>query len=140
MQIRIKIVYRTDLFIDNSNCFIPPGESRVISICASSLPECGLSLTQTGWTVSTWNADAVTVSPSADVLLSVGRWDKMCREFAGYFDAKQAGSSLKTVCTGNRPNADTLPYRLSGGGTAQFEFVCADAPANPPGPIENPHI
>ena len=26
------IEYRTDLFIDNNHCFIPPGESRTITI------------------------------------------------------------------------------------------------------------
>jgi beta-mannosidase len=126
------IVYRTDLFIDNNNCFIPPGESRVITIRASSHPDCGLSLAQTGWTVSTWNADDVTVAPSADVLLSVGRWDKMCREFAGYFDVNQMTNGARTVCKGNRPDAGKLPYRLSGTGTAELSFDCTGAQANHP--------
>jgi hypothetical protein len=121
------IVYRTDLFIDNNNCFIPPGESRVITIRASSHPESGLSLAQTGWTISTWNADDVTVASSAEVLLSVGRWDKMCREFLGYFDVNQVTNGGASVCTGNRPDAGTLPYRLSGTGTVRFEFKCTRA-------------
>ena len=121
------IVYRTDLFIDNNNCFIPPGESRVITIRASSHPESGLSLAQTGWTISTWNADDVTVASSAEVLLSVGRWDKMCREYLGYFDVNQVTNVGASVCTGNRPDAGTLPYRLSGTGTVRFEFKCTRA-------------
>ena len=123
------IVYRTDLFIDNNNCFIPSGESRVITIRASINPECGLSLAQTGWTISTWNADDVTVASSAEVLLSVGRWDKMCREFLGYFDVNQVTNGAGTVCTGNRPDSETLPYRLSGTGTVRFEFKCTRAQA-----------
>jgi len=123
------LVYRTDLFIDNNNCFIPPGESRVITIRASSRAKCGLSLAQTGWTLSTWNADDVTVSPSAEIPLSVGRWDKMCREFLGYFDVNQVTNGAGTVCTGNRPDAGTLPYRLSGTGTVRFEFECTRAQA-----------
>jgi beta-mannosidase len=126
------LVYRTDLFIDNNNCFIPPGEGRVITIRAASNPDCGLSLAQTGWRLSTWNADDVTVSASADVLLSVGRWDKMCREYAGYFDVNQVTNGVGTVCTGNRPDASQLPYRLSGSGTAQFQFNCSGVQTNHP--------
>jgi hypothetical protein len=123
------LVYRTDLFIDNNNCFIPPGESRVISIRGSRHPECGLSLAQTGWRLSCWNADDVTVGPSADVLLSLGRWDKMCHEFAGYFDVNQISSGSGAVCAGNRADAGKLPYRMSGASTAQFEFDCSRAQA-----------
>jgi hypothetical protein len=127
-----RLVYRTDLFIDNNNCFIPPGESRVITIRASSRAKCGLSLAQTGWTISTWNADDVTVASSAEVLLSVGRWDKICREFAGYFDVNQVSNCSGAVCTGNRADAGKLPYRLSGTGMAQFEFDCSGAQARHP--------
>ncbi len=79
------ISYRTDLFIENNNCFIPPGESRLITIRADRNAECGLTLAQTGWRISSWNADDLTVMPSGNVLLSVGRRDQMCREFVGYF-------------------------------------------------------
>ena len=81
--------YRTDLFIDNNHCFIPPGESRTITIRAAETGrEGGLSLAQTGWRLSCWNADDVVIEPSDDVLLAVGRRDQMCREFLGYFDAR----------------------------------------------------
>jgi hypothetical protein len=126
------LVYRTDLFIDNNNCFIPPGESRVITIRASCHPECGLSLAQTGWTLSTWNADDVTVAPSAGVMLSVGRWDKLCREYAGYFDVKQVKDSAETLCSGPRDNASKLPYRMWDSSVARFDFECNGAQAKRP--------
>ena len=126
------LVYRTDLSIDNNNCFIPPGQSRVITVRAPDHPECGLSLAQTGWRISIWNADDVAVSPSADVMLSVGRWDKMCREFAGYFDVNQMTNGVQTSCTGSRPDAGKLPYRLSDTSTVQFKFNCTGAQANHP--------
>lgn len=116
------LVYRTDLFIDNNHCFIPPGESRVITIRAARQPECGLSLAQTGWTLSTWNADELTVAPSSDVVLAVGRWDRMSREYAGYFNVKQVANRGETASTGSRPDAGKLPYRLASGDTAKFEF------------------
>ncbi len=114
--------YRTDLYIDNKNCFIPPGESRVISIRASSHPSCGLSLAQTGWTVSTWNADTVTVDPSADVLLSVGRQDVMCREFMGYDKPNQTAANAQVTLEGNLPDTTRLPYIMRGQGSASFKF------------------
>ena len=69
--------------MDNNNCFIPPGESRVITIKARRDSPIGLTLGQTGWTITCWNADDVVVPSSDDVVLSVGRWDKLCREFVG---------------------------------------------------------
>lgn len=116
------LVYRTDLHIDNNNCCIPPGESRTISIRASAHSDCGLSLAQTGWTLSAWNADAVTIDPSAGVLLSVGRQDVMCREFMGYFDPAQAHSGGKITLMGNRPAAARLPYLMDRLGSATFKF------------------
>lgn len=77
------LVYRTDLIIDNNHCCIPPGETRVISIRAPRRARCGLTLAHTGWRISCWNAGEVMIAPSEDVLLSVGRWDKMCQEFIG---------------------------------------------------------
>jgi len=120
------LVYRTDLLIANNNCFIPPGESRVVTIRAPRQAVGGLTLNQTGWWISCWNADDVTIEPSGDVLLSVGRRDKMCREFAGYFKAN-AGSP--TVLTGNRPDTAHLPYWLDADEAARFEFNGTTGPA-----------
>ena len=48
------IEYRTDLFMDNSHCFIPPGESRTLTIKATKGTRGALTLGQTGWRVSCW--------------------------------------------------------------------------------------
>ena len=118
------LVYRTDLFIDNNNCFIPPGESRVITIRASDHPKDGLSLAETGWWLSCWNADDVEIKPSEDTILSIGRLDQMCREFFGYFDKDKVKTDQKIVCRGNRPNAAQLPTWLDDTSSVRFEFNC----------------
>ena len=120
------ISYRTDLFIDNNHCFIPPGESRTITIRASQQPPCGLTLAQTGWWISSWNADKVTVAPSEEVLLAVGRRDQMCREFLGYFEPNKIADVKQTTLTGARPDPSQLPYRLDGGKAVRFEFPVKD--------------
>lgn len=126
------LVYRTDLFVDNNNCSIPPGETRVMTIRASHQSPCGLSLAETGWTLSTWNADDVVISPTADVLLSVGRWDDMCREFHGYHDPEQAKGDMRTVLKGNRPDAAEIPYLLGGQEAVRFEFNIDKTQVNQP--------
>jgi hypothetical protein len=126
------LVYRTDLQIDNNHCFIPPGETRVMTICASRQSPCGLSLGQTGWRISTWNADDLLVEPNTEVLLSVGRRDQMCREFRGYADPCGIPKNQKTVCEGRRPNAAQVPYRLEDGDSIQFRFALDAALAKRP--------
>jgi beta-mannosidase len=126
------LVYRTDLFIDNNNCFIPPGETRVMTIRASHQSPCGLSLAETGWTISTWNADDVVISPTADVLLSVGRWDDMCREFHGYHNPEQVKGDMQTVLKGNLPDATEIPYFLGGHGAVKFQFDLDKTQVNQP--------
>ena len=123
------LVYRTDLFIENNNCFIPPGESRIITIRASEHPRDGLSLAQTGWRLSCWNADEVIVDPSPEVMLSVGRWDKMCREFDGYFKPQQGKGVAGSGSTGKRPDPRDLWFSLSGTSRARFDFDVTAAQA-----------
>ncbi len=123
------LVYRTDLFIENNNCFIPPGESRMITIRASDRPRDGLSLAQTGWRISTWNADDIVLEPGEQTVLAVGRRDEMCREFGGYFEPGKAEAEEEVVCAGNRPDPARLPYLLKGAGAARFEFKCTRAQA-----------
>ena len=113
------LAYRTDLFIANNNCFIPPGESRVVTIRGPRRAADGLTLRQTGWRISCWNADDVTIEPSADVLLSIGRRDKTCREFSGYFSAK---AGPLAALRGNRPDAARFSYRLDANEAAQFRL------------------
>ncbi len=120
------ITYRTDLFIENNHCFIPPGESRTITIRASKKAASGLSLEETGWRIGSWNTDDLTIAPRETVLLAVGRQDQMCREFLGYLElGKIANAKLTTLTTltGARPDSSQLPYRLESGGRARFEFA-----------------
>ena len=76
--------YRTDIDIKNNYAFVPPGERRTITISAPADSTEGLTLAQTGWRISCWNADDAVIKPSSDVLFSIGRRDAMTREFAGY--------------------------------------------------------
>ena len=46
--------YRTDITMLNNHAFVPPGETRSITLRAPVKP--GLSLAQIGWRVSCWNA------------------------------------------------------------------------------------
>ena len=43
------LAYRTDLDIENNHAFIPPGETRLITISAPVNSQSGLTLAQTGW-------------------------------------------------------------------------------------------
>ena len=124
------IDYRTDLFMDNKNCFIPPGESRVITVrCLKSE---GLSLAETGWRVSCWNADDVTVEPAGDVMLALGRRDQMCREYLGYMDVTKVNDVKPVTVKGSRPDSSTMPYILDSKGLACFEFPASESQAKGP--------
>lgn len=116
------IEYRTDLFIDNNHCFIPPGESRTITVRAARSPNGGLTLSQTGWRISCWNADDVLIEPPADVLLAVGRKDAMCREFLGYANPTSVSNNTETTLTGTRPDPSVLPFILTDKSVARFTF------------------
>jgi hypothetical protein len=143
------IEYRTDLFIDNNNCFIPPGQSRTITIRAAfgagvspagqvmqpgraRHNDSGLGLAQTGWRFTCWNADDVVIEPSSDVLLAVGRRDAMCREFFGYQNPGKPGQTSGPALSGKRPDPSRLPYLLGPGGAARFTFEVDAARADAP--------
>jgi hypothetical protein len=116
------IEYRTDLFIENGECFIPPGESRTITIRSDVRRDGGLGLAQTGWRLSCWNADDMTIEPSNDVLLAIGRRDQMCREYLGYFDTNKVKDVKQAMLEGTRPDPSPLPYLLDRSHRACFEF------------------
>jgi beta-mannosidase len=126
------IEYRTGLYVENNHCFIPPGENRTITIRAAARPAGELTLAQTGWWLSCWNADDVTIEPSADVLLAVGRRDAMCREFSGYDDAQRVQRAERATLTGRRPDPAPLPYLLDSARVARFEFPLDAAQAKRP--------
>ena len=116
------IEYRTDLFIENNRCCIPPGESRTIAIRAAVRPAGELTLAQIGWRLSCWNAADAVIEPSADVLLAVGRRDAMCREFLGYGNLQRVRRAKRVTLMGNRPDPAPLPYLLDSAGIVRFEF------------------
>ncbi len=114
--------YRTDIDIDNNHAFIPPGETRVITISAPTAPDKELSLTQTGWRVSCWNADDLTIAPGDDLLFSIGRRDAMTREYQGSSDASTISDKLDLTIAGNRPEPSALPFLMTGDRTVRFHF------------------
>jgi beta-mannosidase len=123
------IEYRTDLFIDHGECFIPPRESRTITIRSDVRSDGGLSLAQTGWRLSCWNADEVVIEPEKSVLLAVGRRDQMCREFSGYFDPSKIANAGQVSVEGTRPDPSQVPYSLDSNHAVRFEFPLSDAKA-----------
>lgn len=126
------IEYRTDLFIDNNHCFIPPGESRTLTIRASRQPKGELSLAQTGWRISSWNADERVVEPAPSVLLALGRRDEMCREFAGYGQPPSLPREGTEELNGRRPDPSRLPYLLDGQRQVRFHFDATQDQVRPP--------
>ncbi|MCX6923870.1 MAG: discoidin domain-containing protein, partial [Verrucomicrobia bacterium] len=132
------IAYRTDLFMDNCNCFIPPGESRTITIRAERPEQGGLTLAQTGWRLTTWNADDVVIEPDADVLLAVGRHDRMCGEFKGYSkpDAISLTASTQITVQGQRADASATPFLLGEGSAVTWIFQVDEAHAAGPARLQ----
>ena len=124
--------YRTDFFVDNNHCFIPPGECRTISIRASTKPAGGLTLAQTGWRLECWNADDVVIAPSEDVLLALGRRDKMCREFLGYDSPKKTTSNTEVTLAGRQPDPLALPFLQQTGVVVRLQFEMAASRAGRP--------
>lgn len=106
------IDYRTDLIIEDNYLFVPPGETRVMTIrpsAAASRPS-ALTLAQTGWRITTWNAPDVVISPAESVLLAVGRRDAMCGEFS----TTAPDTAADKVFHGRQPDASAIPYQIGG--------------------------
>lgn len=110
--------YRTDLMVLNNHISIPPGETRAMIISGPAQPQGGLTLAQTGWRVSCWNADDIMIPPSEDVLLSFGRRDAMTMEYAGYRgDPTQVlGQDKPSLLelAGKRPDSSQIPMLMPG--------------------------
>ncbi len=86
--------YRTDLFIDNDFCFIPPGESRTISVrCRKNG---NIPLSRTGFAFAGWNTNAAERTPDEKVLLYMGTRNHTCREYAkdGNREVRADGRSI----------------------------------------------
>ncbi len=126
------LAYRTDLDIDNNHASVPPGETRRIKISAPADAEESLSLAQTGWRISCWNADDVVIAPIEDVIFSIGRRDAMTREFLGYDDLSRLEQIAEVELAGLRPDPAGLPLLMTAALRLRFAFEIAqaiDAPA-----------
>lgn len=119
------LTYRTDIDIENNYAFVPPGERRTITISAPADSPEGLTLAQTGWRISCWNADDLVIPPSSDLLFSIGRRDAMTREFAGYDDLSRITAMTEVEIEGNRPGPSALPLLMTRDRRLRFLF---DAP------------
>jgi beta-mannosidase len=119
------LTYRTDIDIKNNYAFVPPGERREITISAPADSPESLTLAQTGWRISCWNADDVVIPPSADVLFSIGRRDAMTREFAGYNDLAPIETLAEVELEGNRPDPSALPLLMTRDRRLRFHFDAA---------------
>lgn len=123
--------YRTDIDIENNYAFVPPGERRVITISAPADSPEGLTLAQTGWRISCWNADDLVIPQSSDVLFSIGRRDAMTRGFAGYGDLARIEGMTAVELEGTRPDPSALPLLMNRDRRVSFVF---DAGAGVAGP------
>ena len=104
--------YRNDLLLDNNFIIVPPGETRNILIKAPVKAGSRLSLLQTGWKITSWNADDIIIQPSGGMLFSFGRVDQMSREFDGYDQGKNMAADGKYAVTtsGPRPDPAGIPW------------------------------
>lgn len=109
IEVHPKLVYRTDLYIDNNFVSIPPSESRKIIVCGKKTAK-GLALSQTGYEIDCWNAEPLTITPDKSVLLFMGRRDSICREFS-----QAAAGALQKVSTADAMvDAAKVSYILEG--------------------------
>ena len=125
------LAYRADLDIDNNQAFIPPGEMRTITVSAPVNPSAGLTLAQTGWRISCWNADDVVIAPSEEALFSIGRRDAMTREYLGYDDLSRIDGLTAIEIEGNRPKPSALPLLMTSDRRIKFVFDMAQAAEGP---------
>ncbi len=125
------LAYRTDLDIENNHAFIPPGETRLITINAPVNSPTGLTLAQTGWRLSCWNADEVVIEPSDEVLFSIGRRDTMTREFAGYDDLAHIDGMTAVDIKGERPDPSALPLLMTSNRRVRLSFAVKPGFAGP---------
>lgn len=79
-------------------------------------------MAQTGWWISTWNADDQVLEPSVKVLLAMGRRDGMCGEFAGYGQPPSLPEAQAVTLQGRRPDPSALTYLLEGPRRVTFSF------------------
>ncbi|MCY4070404.1 MAG: hypothetical protein OXG60_03835 [Chloroflexi bacterium] len=116
------LAYRTDINIEGNHTCIAPGEARLMTVSAPADSWAGLSLLQTGWRLSCWNADDVIIPPSDDVLFSIGRRDATTRGYLGYDDLSLIDDMSDLTLEGNRPDPAALPLLLTSARGLRFGF------------------
>lgn len=109
--------YRTDLFIENNFSFVPPHESRVITVRAR---KASLSLSQLGWWIDCRNAEKIVLPPDEAVLLYMGREDATAHAYA------DAGSAAVTAADRSVDPA-AMPRLIRG--EASIAFTAAEGAA-----------
>ena len=72
--------------------------------------------------MESWNADDVVIEPDTNVLLALGRRDRMCREFAGYPSLVPELNGNAARVTGRLPDAAQVPLLLDTGRAVEFAF------------------
>ncbi len=116
------LVYRTDINIEGNHTCIAPGETRLITVSAPVDSWAGLTLLQTGWRLSCWNADDALIPPSDDVLFSIGRRDATTSGYLGYDDLSLIDDMSDLTLEGNRPDPSGLPLLLTNDRGLRFGF------------------
>ncbi|MBB6670117.1 glycoside hydrolase family 2 protein [Cohnella nanjingensis] len=104
------LLYRTDITVHEQFGFIPPGEHRDVTITAPRGED--LTLLQTGWYVTAFNAETAEVHPQ-DVALWTGRQDRTCEGFAGFDgDGSSATGAISFAAepSSGRVPAEEVPY------------------------------
>ena len=121
------LAYRTDINIDGNHACIAPGETRMMTVSAPADSWAGLTLLQTGWRLSCWNADDALIPPSDDVLFSVGRRDATTSGYLGYDDLSVIDDMPDLRLEGNRPDPGGLPLLLTSDRGVRFGFDVAQS-------------
>ena len=116
------LAYRTDINIEGNHTCIAPGETRLMTVSAPADSWAGLTLLQTGWRLSCWNADDALIPPSDDVLFSIGRRDATTRGYLGYDDLSRIDGMPDLTLEGNRPDPAGLPLLLTSDRRLRFGF------------------
>ena len=112
VEIHPLLTYRPDVTIKEQFGFIPPGEYRDIIITSPCKKD--LTLPQTGWYITSYNADPFMVDPQ-DVIFWIGRQDFTCEGFYGFNDPSpetlmQASSSFVVNSENKNVLSSEIPY------------------------------
>lgn len=103
--------YRTDLIIRDNFISVTPGQEHTFVVKAHKGGE--LPLSQNGFYITAFNAEAVTADPCEEVIMYMGRRDSIAREYGGYFGEGQPKSS-RVKAAGREIPAAEVNYLAEG--------------------------